>query len=243
MNRRAVSFALVVALAAISGCASNKCVLPGCDHVEEQTCAGQCRVWSPCSPCGPDAVADSRPFADSRSVADTRPSEDVVAVLRSGDRAARQRAVDTLAHRGTEILPQIETLLSDPDANVRYSALQVLVRLRQDAWPSVYHVKHRLHDCDPAVRAEAATVIGFAGKCGCEAVPELTHALRDPSNIVRYRVAVAFQRMGACAEPARCALENASHCDRDPRVREAARCALCRLDKAICQQPDVPRHG
>jgi HEAT repeat protein len=136
------------------------------------------------------------------------------------------------------VLPEIEPLLSDPDATVRFSALQVLVRLRGQAWPSVWYVKERLSDSDPAIRADAAYVIGMAGPCGVEAVPQLADALGDSHPYVRYRAAVALQRMdrgGAAAIPA---LERASRCDRDPRVREAAACAIHRIEKATCGRPD-----
>jgi HEAT repeat protein len=181
-------------------------------------------------PCGPAAVA-AGPAAP-----DTRPSEDLVEALRTGNRATRERAIELLAAREGSILPQVESLLADPNPEVRYAALQVLVRLRGDAWPSVYHVKYRLQDCDPAVRAEAAMVLGLVGKCGAEAVPQLICALDDTSTVVRYRAAVAFQHMEECAEPARGALERSSRCDRDGRVREAAKCALWKLDKAICTE-------
>jgi HEAT repeat protein len=236
MIRRALTLAVLLGAFVCGSC--EDCPLPGCDTCASSPCVAPCgSTCSPCSACGPCARCESAPAPD------TRHSEDLVAALKTPDRATRDRAVDTLARRGTEIIPQIETLLSDPDANVRFAALEVLVRLRHDAWPSVYHVKWRLQDQDPAVRAEAATVIGATGHCAAEAIPQLICALDDSSALVRYRAAIAFQVMDGLAEPGRGALERHSHCDRDPRVREACRCALWHLDQAICHQPDVPQHG
>jgi len=235
MNRRAVSFALLLGLWIICGCEAYECIPPGCDCCCQPCCDPPCHNWTPCGPCGPEvAIA-----AESRPGPDTRTSEDLVAALRTKDRAEREHAIAAIAARGTEVLPQMEALLSDQDANIRYDALQVLIRLRQDAWPTVYHVKYRLHDCDPAVRAEAATVIGLFGCRGADAVPELIGAMRDPSEIVRYRAAVALQGMDTFAEPARTTLENACRCDRDARVREAACCAVWKLDKAQHRNRDV----
>src|SRR5262245_8162707 len=157
MIRRAMTFALVLGLCVIGGCeclpgTCDTCVPPGCDP-----CDHECP--RPCGPCGPPTACDPHPGVAETRATETRASEDIVAALRSGDRATRERAIESLAGRETSILPQIETLLADPDPNVRYAALQVLVRLRRDAWPSVYHVKWRLQDSDPAVRAEAASVL------------------------------------------------------------------------------------
>jgi HEAT repeat protein len=215
-------FALVLGMSLMGGC--ENCVLPGCDPCEEP-----CLVYT--SPCG---CSDS---PSDLSGADSRTSVDYVADLKSNDRATRDRAVDVLARMGPERLADVGALLSDPDPAVRFTALQVFVRLRQHAWTSVWYVKNRLTDPDAAIRADAAYVIGMAGESAADAVPQLICALSDTNPYVRYRAAVAFQKMYTRGEPALHALERASRCDRDPRVREAAACALARIEKALCAGP------
>jgi HEAT repeat protein len=213
-------FALSCLLLVMGGCSFYECVPPGCDTCDEPpVCTGA-------DPCGPPACWP----ADC----DTRPSTDYLADLRANDRSARERAIEALARRGPSVLPEVEPLLSDPDPAVRYSALAVLVRLREHAWPSVFTVKQRLSDPDPAIRADAAYVIGMSGSAGADAIPELRAALCDWSPYVRYRAAVAFQKLDTVAEPALPSLERASRCDRDPRVREAAKCAIWRIQRAAC---------
>lgn len=221
MERRATLVAFIIGMSLIGGCAES-CVLPGCDPCDEP-----CIVYP--APCGCSDYA-----SESRGT-DTRTSVDYLADLRSSDRAARDRAVDQLALMGPERLADVGALLSDPDPAVRFSALQVFVRLRQHAWTSVWYVKNRLNDPDAAIRADAAYVIGMSGESGAAAIPELICALSDTSPYVRYRAAVAFQKMYTSGEPALKALERAARCDRDPRVREAARCAISRIEKAICE--------
>jgi hypothetical protein len=220
MKRRAGLCALILAISLLSGCES--CVLPGCD-----TCEAPCDYAC--------AVTTTDPCAES---ADTRPSVDWIADLRSADRASRDRAVEALALRGPAVLDQVGPLLTDPDPAVRFSALQVFVRLRTHAWTSVWYVKNRLLDPDASIRADAAYVIGLAGEHGADAIPELICALNDSNPYVRYRAAVAFQRMGIRGSPGLKALERASQCDRVPRVREAARCAISRIERARIVGPD-----
>lgn len=221
MSRRATIGALLLAALWTAGCQSRDCVLPGC---------GDC---DPCwdAPCDP-----SRSTNPCVEAPDSRMSTDWVTDLRSSDRAARDRAVDALALRGAGIIRDVGPLLSDPDPAVRFSAMQVFVRLREDSYTAVWYVKNRLTDSDAAIRADAAYVIGMAGQCSADALPELVVALRDRSPYVRYRAAVAFQSMHSRGTPAISALERAARCDRDPRVREAAECALFRIEKANCNR-------
>jgi hypothetical protein len=220
MKRIAAMFAVVFVVSLLGGCET--CVPPGCEE-----CASPCPP-SHDSPCAWECTDD--PCAP---VAETRLSRDWIADLRSNDRAAREAAVDALARMGPSVLADVGVLLSDPDRNVRYSALQVFVRLREHAWTSVWYVKNRVSDPDAAIRADAVYVIGLSGASGAEAIPELISALNDPSPIVRYRAAVAFQGMDVRGGPGLAALERASRCDRDPRVREAANCAIYRIKKAL----------
>ena len=235
MMRRATIFALLLGLSVTGGCETllgETCPPPGCN---------------PCDPCGepvgcprstftpsPDACPPS-PCAESGPGG--RSSQEWAADLRSDDRVTRERAIDALARMGSTGRAEAEVMLSDPSPSVRYSALQVLVRLRGDAAPAIHDVKHRLSDQDPAVRAEAAYVISLSGCHAAQAIPELICALNDPSPVVRYRAATAFQHMNLAGEPGRKALERVSRCDRDPRVREAANCALYNIDQANCRRP------
>lgn len=234
MTRRATIFALLLALSVISGCecAIGECDCPpaGCD-----TC-DPCAYRAPCPtstftalPCPPSPCAESGPSG--------RSGPEWAADLRSDDRVTRERAINALAGMGGAGIVHLDTYLTDPSPTVRYSALQVLVHMRGEAWPAVHDVKYRLSDQDVAVRAEAAYVIGLTGCHAAEAIPELICALNDTSPVVRYRAAVAFQGMNLAAEPGRAALDRAAMCDRDPRVREAARCAIYKLDKANCDRP------
>jgi HEAT repeats len=239
MNRRALQAVLVLMLSVAGGCDIGgydlpfyQCPLPGCDNYERECCQTvPCRNAAPCV-IGPMVAPESAP-------AESRP--DPLVAIRSTDRVTQERAIDDLARQGPSVLQEVELLLTDPDPRMKYAALQVLVRLRADAAPSVYDVKFLLGHCDPGIRAEAATVIGYIGCAAAEAVPELVCALDDPSAVVRYRVAVAFQNIGSPGESARAALERHAHCDRDPRVREAAACALYRLDQANCRQNECIR--
>jgi HEAT repeat protein len=218
--------ALLLALSLSSACEQYECVLPGCEPCEQPVCG----YTTPCAQACPETPCDSR--------AETRTSNDWVADLRSSDRVTRDRAVDALARMGPGVLADVGGALSDPDPAVRFSALQVFVRLRQHAGPSVWYVKNRVSDPDPAIRADAVYVISQAGPAAAEAIPELICALGDTSPSVRYRAAVAFQRMETRGEPALKTLEWHSRCDRDPRVREAARCAVHKIEKALCVAPE-----
>jgi hypothetical protein len=228
MNRRATTSALILSVALCAACDKYECVPPGCEPCFEPKCDCVCPCPAPV-PAGVDAC-------DTR--AETRTSNDLAAELRSGDRVAREQAIDALARMGPIVLPDLEPLLSDPDPTVRFSALQVLVRLRQEAWPSVWYVKNRLSDSDAAIRADAAYVIGMTGTHAADAIPELICALNDWSPNVRYQAARAFQRMDRHGEPGLKALERAAKCDRDPRVREAAQCAIYLIEKALCHAPE-----
>jgi hypothetical protein len=238
MTRRATICALLLALGLVAGCECNigECCPPaGC--VDSDPCSCEVPCNTPCHlgpvPCPSSPCCESSPSGKS--------AQQWAADLRSDDRATREHAIDALARMGPSSISEVELLLTDPSPIVRYSALQVFVRLRHEAWPAVHDLKIRLADQDAAVRAEAAYVISMTGMHAVEAIPELICALTDTSPAVRYRAAVAFQTMGSRAEPARAALDRVTQCDRDSRVREAARCALYRLDEAICKQPDVPR--
>jgi HEAT repeats len=240
MTPRATIFLLLIGLSLAAGCECgigecSDCVPPGCDSCDP------CANRTPCPtstftrlPDGPPPCAESSP--GGRSV------QEWAADLKSDDRVTRERAVAALAAMGGAAIPEYDVYLTDPNPTVRYTALQVLVRLRADAWPAVHDVKYRLSDQDPAVRAEAAYVIGLTCSHAAEAIPELKCALRDVSPVVRYRAAVAFQHMGLAAEPGRSALEDARRCDRDARVREAANCALYNLDKANCDRTTGPSY-
>jgi HEAT repeats/HEAT repeat associated with sister chromatid cohesion len=232
MNRRALQGALVLLLSVLGGCEIGgydlpqyQCPPPGCCE------SGGCQTL-PC--CPPPCGIACAPCTESAPSPESRP--DPFVAIRSTDRRAQEIAIAELAEQGGNVLAQVEALLFDPSPNVRWAALQVLVRMREAAAPSVYAVKSLLRDCDPGIRADAASVLGLAGCAAGEAVSELTCALEDSSPIVRYRVAVAFQRLGEAGEPGRTALERHSHCDRDPRVREAAACALYMLDHACCRE-------
>ena len=185
MQRIAAMFAVVLVAALVGGCES--CIPPGCDQ-----CQSPCGVHEyRCEPPGWESFDDPCDFRP-----DSRPSHDYIADLRSSDRAAREDAIDALARMGPAAFGDVGVLLSDPDRDVRYSALQVFVRLRAHTQPSIWYVKNRIGDSDAAIRADAVYVVGSAGVAGAEAIPELIRALNDPSPVVRYRAAVAFQRHG-----------------------------------------------
>jgi HEAT repeats len=230
MMRRATIFALLLGLSVTGGCecliGECPCPPPGCEA------ADACAQRPPC----PLATIGCPPAA-SESMPAGRTASEWAADLKSDDRVTRERAVDALARMGSASLAEVDLLLSDPNPNVRYTALLVLGRLREGAWPAVHDVKYRLSDQDPAVRAEAAYVLGLTGCHAAGAMSELICALSDTSTVVRYRAAVAFQGMGRYGEPGRSALVHACRCDRDPRVREAARCALYKIEQAMCDRP------
>jgi hypothetical protein len=231
MTRRATIFALLLALCVISGC---ECTIGECDCPP-----GGCDTCDPCAyrePC-PTSTFTAMPCESRADSGPVKTGPEWAADLRSDDRVTRERAINALAGMGGAAIVHLDTSLTDPNPVVRYSALQVLVRLRNEAWPAVHDVKYRLSDQDPAVRAEAAYVIGLTGCHAAQAIPELICALNDTSTVVRYRAAVAFQHMNLAAEPGRAALDRTAMCDRDARVREAARCALYKLDKANCDRP------
>src|SRR5262245_40140679 len=144
MQRRVTMIAVILGLSLVAGCET--CVLPGCECSQE-----------PCIVCPCACAADG---TESRGT-DTRTTLDYVADLKSGDRATRDHAVDMLARMGPERLADVGALFDDPDPAVRFTAMQVFVRLRQHAWTSVWYVKNRLSDPDPAIRADAAYVIGM----------------------------------------------------------------------------------
>jgi HEAT repeat protein len=146
----------------------------------------------------------------------------------------REAARILLARIGTPALPALYTALSHRNPMLRASAVRVIGRLtheREAAIHALPELRKALQDKEAAVRAEAANA--FAGlvelpalrEAMSAAVPDLTLALGDPEEPVRFGSVLALARFGPLARAALPQLQGALG-DPSPRVRYCVAFAL-----------------
>jgi HEAT repeat protein len=114
--------------------------------------------------------------------------------LRSKKPMTRLQAVAKLAAEGTaHAVDLLQGLIaSDPDRNVRKSALQAVAGLKNER--SIEMVLKGLRDLDAEVRETTARLLGQLG--ATQAVPPLVAALQDANGAVRRQAALALDTLG-----------------------------------------------
>ncbi len=136
------------------------------------------------------AVEDGSPSVRSNAVAALGligfgdvPVEPFRKLLADPDPAVREAALFGLrpllsAQEERGLLPDVMSMLSDPQWTVRNEALILLQKMRRrDAVAPI--VASSIRDAEPQVRAQAATTLGALGRQGLEANPHLIEMLRD----------------------------------------------------------------
>jgi HEAT repeat protein len=105
----------------------------------------------------------------------------------------RVRAAQALVAFQQRAVPVLTGALGDKEYRVRASAADALIKM-----PSSHVVPgmiEALRNADPAVRANAAVVLGAFGPAATHAVPALASALKDPNLRVRELAGGALERI------------------------------------------------
>jgi HEAT repeat protein len=172
------------------------------------------------------ALADAHPFSRwlagkglARSAAGLRRLRDVVTGSAPVVQAA---AADAFVYASTADASVLLPMLSSPDALMRQSAVEVLLRKRHRQLAS--HLGQLLGDSSLWVRRAAAAAVGHLGERAH--IPVLTALLRDESFLVRRSAAYALGALRA-----REAVESLLYVlnDNDPVVRRNAAWSLGRI--------------
>lgn len=118
--------------------------------------------------------------------------------LKDESPVVRSEAVNALAPKGTEVMPQLVQLLeNDKEGSVRAAAARALGPIGSAALPTL--VKALEGDEDEAVRASAAGALAQMGPEAKPAMPALVAAIRDEKRGVRLAAANALVQIGADA--------------------------------------------
>lgn len=132
-------------------------------------------------------------------------SQDVDALARqlaSKDSSMRLRAAKALGLLGPAArfaVPDLLTVVSDPDGDVRRAVIVALRLIRPDVPPAdvvIRAIALDLTDPDPLVRANAARALARLGVPAAFTVPQIEALLTDPDPDVRRAAAEALQRLG-----------------------------------------------
>jgi HEAT repeat protein len=97
-------------------------------------------------------------------------------------------------------VPILHELAQDESADVRFEAIQSMVKYAPHGTETVTVLIDALADGEPRIRRQAASVLGVMGSEAKAAVPELTRLLHD--NTVRVPAMRALSKMGPDAAPA-----------------------------------------
>lgn len=154
------------------------------------------------------------------------------------DSEHRYAAVDALAAKGSEALPQLKAALKDPTAYVRYRAAQALGEMGGTMTDEGLQL---LHSDDQELRVLGAIVFKHMARKGDPAivVPALAKALSDPHFDVRLNAAIALGVLGDWAAPAVPALIKLG-ADEEWWVRDSANIALSKINTPETRQAVIP---
>ena len=154
------------------------------------------------------------------------------------DSEHRFAAVDALAAKGIEALPQLKAALEDPTAYVRYRAAQALGEMGGELTDEGLEL---LRSDDQELRVLGAIVFKHMARKGDPAivVPALTKALSDPHFDVRVNAAIALGALGDWAAPAVPALIKLG-ADEEWWVRDSADLALSKINTPATRQAVIP---
>jgi HEAT repeat protein len=126
----------------------------------------------------------------------------VAALLKDGDQATRQAAIEALALIGEPALPALADGLRSKHEDVRKAALAALAKSSgsgaEEAVPALIEA---LKSEDPAIRESAILILGKLGPAAKGAVPALGNLLDDPDSNLRNKAAEALGKIGKAAVP------------------------------------------
>jgi HEAT repeat protein len=122
-----------------------------------------------------------------------------------------------------------ETLLKDPDAQVRSSVASALGSIGPTAKDAVPDLVQALNDTNPQVRSNAASALEKMGTDAKDAVPDLIKALHDQDAEVRSNVVTALGSMGTDAKLAIPDIVKVLKDDKDEWVRGSSVSALANI--------------
>jgi hypothetical protein len=154
------------------------------------------------------------------------------------DAEIRYAAVDALALKGREALPQLKAALKDPTAYVRYRAAQGMAEIGPEMTNEGLQL---LQSDDQELRVLGAILFKHMAEKADAArvVPVLTKALSDPHFDVRIHAADALGEFGARAEAAVPALIEAGGED-EWWVRDSANLALSKINTPEARRRLIP---
>jgi HEAT repeat protein len=153
-------------------------------------------------------------------------------ILRQGDPAAIQGAVEVLASLGEPGVPLLVESLARKDVRLRVvSLLGAMGETAQSAVPDLIEL---VRDRDPAIRREALLSLGAIGPAAQAAVPAAMQAMQDGNSQVRYGACYALGRMGNAALDAKPALQQEME-NADPFLSLVCAWALARIDPDCSQ--------
>jgi HEAT repeat protein len=151
---------------------------------------------------------------------------DAAAAQEQDDSAKLNVAITAIAAVGEPAIPRLSTALSDPDENVRMSAVQALARIKTPA--VIDPLIGVLNDDSPQVRTEAVRALGE--RRAQRAVQSmLEHARNDDTESVRYDCLTSLGQIG---DPAALPLLLDGTHDEDRYVRMWSMAALCDMHGA-----------
>ncbi len=160
-------------------------------------------------------------------------------VLTDSDEAVRSNALRSLARIGPEAQTDVASLISslgDEFPFVRMSAATGLGELGAKARAAIPALTSlSFHDSSPRVRLEAAVAIWRIDRRSVRVLPVLMEALCDPDEVSRWVAADCLGDMGAEAQEAIPALQEA--------LRRTFRSRLIRMSVALALAADRPERG
>jgi HEAT repeat protein len=163
----------------------------------------------------------------------------LVTLLQDSEPQIRQRAA-VVFHRLSwydtalqeRMVNAIQPLLTDSRRDIRFSAASALGYIRQDdrAKEVIAELLTLLKDTNPAVRSNAADILGVMENSAPSIAPELILLLqKDPTPQVRMSAAGSLGAIGLDIPKAYEILEQVSKNDLDPEVRKVAEDTLFHL--------------
>jgi len=138
-----------------------------------------------------------------------------------------------LVGRGPGVRDELEALLGDSDAAIRYWAAVGLAALGPDARPASGALRQVLSDPSPNVRLAAAEALCNLGR-EAEALPVLVEGLQHDDGWVRLHAAIALQYIG---DRARAVLPQINAAMQDERKHQAATYTRWALSRVTDDRP------
>jgi HEAT repeat protein len=165
----------------------------------------------------------------------------LVDALKSGDKLVHRSAADALGQMGTEVLPTLKRLLTNPDARLREGAARALGQMGLPARSAIKGLTAALKDDASPVRTQAALALWNIEQDAELALPVLTLVLKDVDNRDRWEAVDAIGQISVEVRPPIKGMTEVllgAAKDRDPRVRVyAAKWLFRRVRKPLVVAP------